>query len=467
MTIFSGSALALLLIFFPAPTQQHARDLANVLTALKFLSAYEGASSLSIAAQSTQPANPSMASASETSERKVTAYTLPPDLYRKARHLAQIAFWGQIVLFLYSIVALLLILKWRLAPKYRTWAEKASSNRFVQAAIFSPLILLTIAILESPGDIGQHWVSRKFGLSVQGWGSWSWDWTKSQFVSVIVGIIVIWILFAAIRKSPRRWWLWFWLALLPLLALGVFIEPLVIDPLFHKFVPLEGKDPALTASLEKMVTRAGENIPPQRMFWMGASEKSTGLNAYVTGIGSSKRIVVWDTTIAKMTTPQIVFVAGHETGHYVLYHIPKELTLESAAFLGLFYLGFLTIGWALARWGANWEIRAVGDWAALPALLLLLTIFSFAAAPLANAISRHYEHQADQYGLEITHGLIPDSPENAAQSFQILGEVDLADPAPNPLDVFLFYDHPPIPARVRYSLTYDPWAKGGTGEFVH
>src|SRR6185437_14097846 len=144
MTIFSGSALALLLIFFPAPTQQHARDLANVLTALKFLSA------------------------SETSERKVTAYTLPPDLYRKARHLAQIAFWGQIVLFLYSIVALLLILKWRLAPKYRTWAEKASSNRFVQAAIFSPLILLTIAILESPGDIAQHWVSRKFGAFQNG-----------------------------------------------------------------------------------------------------------------------------------------------------------------------------------------------------------------------------------------------------------------------------------------------------------
>src|SRR6185437_3854966 len=168
MTIFSGSALALLLIFFPAPTQQHARELANGITALKFLAAYEGTSSLSIAAQSTQPANPSTASASETSERKVTAYTLPPDLYRKARHLAQIAFWGQIVLFLYSIVALLLILKWRLAPKYRTWAEKASSNRFVQAAIFSPLILLTIAILESPGDIAQHWVSRKFGAFQNG-----------------------------------------------------------------------------------------------------------------------------------------------------------------------------------------------------------------------------------------------------------------------------------------------------------
>jgi Zn-dependent protease with chaperone function len=461
------SALALLLIFYPAPAQQRSPASASGTSAREFLSSYAGATSPRIAIDSMRPAALSAASTSEKSEEKVTAYTLPPDLDKKARHLAQIAFWGQIVLFLYSIVVLVVILKWRLAPKYRDWAEKASSNRFLQAMIFSLLILLTIAVLGSPGDIGQHWVSRKFGLSIQGWGSWGWDWTKSQFVSVIVGIIVIWILFAAIRKSPRRWWLWFWVATLPLTAMGIFIQPLVIDPLFHKFAPLSEKDPALTASLEKMVTRAGENIPPQRMFWMGASEKSMELNAYVTGIGASKRIVVWDTTISKMNTPQVVFVAGHETGHYVLYHIPKGLALVAAVFLGLFYLGYLSIGWVLGRWGLQWEIPGVNDWAALPVLLLLLTIFSFANNPLANGISRHFEHQADQYGLEVTHGLTPDSAEVAAQAFQILGEVSLSDPAPNPVDVFLFYDHPPIADRVRYSLTYDPWSHGGTGEFVH
>lgn len=467
--MLSSSALALLLIFFPAPTQQRSLALANGRSALTLLSAHNHPSSLGIAAQPSQSTQATRSPSVSTSEKKeeVTAYTLPPSLYQKARHLAQISFWGQIVLFLYSIVVLLAILKWRLAAKYRAWAEGASANRFLQAAIFSPLIVLTIAILGSPGDIGQHWISRKFGLSIQGWRSWSWDWTKSQIIAVIIGTIVIWILFAVIRKSRRRWWFWFWVASLPLIVLGVFIQPLVIDPLFHKFAPLAEKDPALTASLEQMVQRAGENIPPQRMFWMGASEKSTTLNAYVTGIGTSKRIVVWDTTISKMGTPQIVFVTGHETGHYVLYHIPKLLALNAAIFLALFYLGYLSIGWALARWGANWEIRGVGDWAALPALLLLLTIFSFAADPLTNAISRHYEHQADQYGLEVTHGLTPDSGEVAAQAFQILGEVDLADPAPNPVDVFLFYSHPPIPERVRYSLTYDPWAHGGTGEFVH
>ena len=95
-----------------------------------------------------------------------------------------------------------------------------------------------------------------------------------------------------------------------------------------------------------------------------------------------------------------------------------------------------------------------------------MSIFSFAANPVANAYSRHQEHQADQYGLEITHGLTPDWGQVAAQAFQKLGEVDLADPDPNPVDVFLFYDHPTMPDRVRFSLTYDPWATGRPGEFV-
>jgi STE24 endopeptidase len=93
-----------------------------------------------------------------------------------------------------------------------------------------------------------------------------------------------------------------------------------------------------------------------------------------------------------------------------------------------------------------------------------LSIFFFLARPVASAFSRRLEHQADQYGLEVTHGLTPDSGQVAAQAFQVLGEVGLADPDPNP--VIVFYDHPSIPDRVRFSLTYDPWSKGGQGEFV-
>jgi len=167
-----------------------------------------------------------------------------------------------------------------------------------------------------------------------------------------------------------------------------------------------------------------------------------------------------------MNTPQIVFVAGHEMGHYVLNHIPKGLAFFAVLLFIFFYIGYRAIGWVLARWGDAWGIRGVDDWASLPALILLLTILLFISNPINSAVSRYFEHQADQYGLEVTHGLTPGSGKVAAQSFQTLGKVDLADPEPNPFDVFMFYDHPPIGDRIHFALTYDPWSGGGQGEFV-
>ncbi|HEY1484411.1 MAG TPA: M48 family metalloprotease, partial [Candidatus Acidoferrum sp.] len=311
-----------------------------------------------------------------------------------------------------------------------------------------------------------NWIQRAYGLSVQSWGSWFWDWTKGEFLSVLLAILFVGILYSVIRKSPTRWWFYFWLVSLPIGLMLVFLQPLVVDPMFHKFEPLQQKDPALTAELEKMVQKAGENIPPERMFWMGAGEKTTALNAYVTGFGPSKRMVVWDTTIAKMSTPQIVFVAGHEMGHYVLHHIPKGMIFFAVLlFLG-FYVGYRSIGWVLAKWGPGWGIRGLEDWASLPALLLLLSVLSTAITPIGSTFSRYLEHQADQYGLEVTHGLTPDSGQVAAQAFNILGDIDLADPDPSRIAIFLVYDHPAIPDRIKFSLSYDPWGRGEQPEFA-
>jgi len=397
---------------------------------------------------------------------KITAYTLPPDLYKKAQDRSRIRFHLALISLVYGLAVLWLILHRKLSAKYRDWAEKFSARSVLQALVFSPLLLLTMASLTLPMDIYSEKVEKQFGISVQGWGSWSWDWIKAQLISLVVFTVLIWLLYIVIRRSPRRWWFYFWLVSLPIIVFIFFVTPWVIDPLFHKFEPLRQKDPPLTAALEGMVQRAGESIPPERMFWMGAAEKTTALDAYVTGFGASKRIVVYDTTIAKATIPQIVFVAGHEMGHYVLHHVPKSLVFFAVLFLLFFYAGYRLIGWLLARWGSKWAVRGLDDWASLPALLFLLSVFSFLANPLASAYSRHQEHQADQYGLEVTHGLTPDSGQVAAQAFQKLGEVDLGDPDPNPVDVFLFHDHPPLADRVQFCLTYDPWSKGETGEFV-
>jgi Zn-dependent protease with chaperone function len=418
-------------------------------------------------AQPQSQSAPAATPAASAQTSKVTAYTLPPDLYKKARERSRINFHLALIGFLYGLIILLLLLRWGVPSAYRDWAEKVSGRRFVQALVFAPLLLLTIAVLTLPLDIYGEIVEKRFGISVQGWGSWTWDWIKGELISLIIGTIFVWLLYIVIRRSPRRWWFYFWLITLPIGVFLFFIGPWVIDPLFHKFEPLQQKDPALTVALEQMEKHAGEDIPPERMFWMGAGEKTTGLNAYVTGIGSSKRIVVWDTTIAKMNTPQIVFVAGHETGHYVLHHIPKGLSFFAVLLLVLFYIGYRLIGWILRRWGPGWGIRGLDDWASLPVFMFLLSLFLFVTTPIGSAFSRHLEHQADQYGLEITHGLTPDSGQVAAQAFQVLGEVNLADPHPNPADVFLFYSHPPVPDRVRFSLDYDPWSSGRGGEFVN
>jgi len=409
----------------------------------------------------------SLNAAPQAATKIVTAYTLPPELYKKTERLSKIRLEFILVGTIYGLIVLWLILRLKFAPKYRDWAERASSNRFVQVLVFAPLLILTSDILGLPQEIYAHTVLRNYGLSVQGWGSWAWDQVKGELISIILGIILVAILYAVIRRSPKRWWFYFWLVSLPLVVLLTFLQPLIINPLFNKFEPLAQKDPALTAALERMVQRSGENIPPERMFLMGEAVKGTDLNAYVTGFGASKRMVVYDTTVAKMTTPEIVAVMGHETGHYVLNHIAKGLLISFAGLFIAFYLGFRLLEWLVARRGAAWGIRGVDDLASLPVLLLLLSIITFIASPVSNTVSRYFEHQADQYSIEVTHGLTPDAAQVGAQAFQVLGETNLEYPDPSPLNVLLTYDHPPTRDRMRFYLTYDPWSSGGTGEFVH
>jgi len=400
------------------------------------------------------------------SQQKVTAYTLPPDLYQKARTLGRIHFTLNLLNFFYGSFVLWLVLELKLAPKFRDWAHRVSSNRFVQAFVFTPALILMIAVFESPTTIYEHIVSRNYGLSVEGWGAFAWDWTKGIFLFMVIGSILVWILYSVARRSSRHWWFYFWLISVPLIVFMSFVEPFVVEPMFFTFAPLQQKDPAVVSELEKVVARAGLGISADRMFWMKASDKTPTMNAYVSGLGGSKRIVVWDTTVDKETTPEIVSVIGHEMGHYVLGHVWKGLIFTLGVLFVLLYLGYRSIGWVLARWAPRWGISGFGDWASLPVLLLLLSIFSFLFDPISNAYSRHIEHQADVYGLEVTHGILPHPAQAAADSFQVEGESALADPTPNRLDVFLFYDHPPISDRVRFLLNYDPWAPGKRPEFV-
>lgn len=416
------------------------------------------------AAATTGPAEETPSPVAEKEE--VKGYRLAPEKYEQAVAYSRARYRLYFVGFLYGLLILLIVLGARLAPRFRDWAERASARRFFQALVYAPLLLLTLGVLGLPTNMYGHWLSLKYEQSVQGWPSWFWDWTKGQLLGLVIGTILIWILYGVIRRSPRRWWFYFWLVSLPIIIFLQFVAPYVITPLFFKFEPLEQAQPALVTEIEKVVARGGLEIPRQRMFEMKASEKLKSVNAYVTGFGASKRVVVWDTTIGKMTIPQTLFVFGHEMGHYVLGHIIKGIAFFAAVLLVFLYLGYRGVHGLLRRWGERWRIRAVDDWASLPALMLLLSLFGFLASPITNGFSRYHEHQADVYGLEVIHGIVPDSQRAAADAFQILGEINLADPNPSPFIKIWLYGHPPLNERIVFAQTYDPWSKGEPPQFV-
>jgi len=396
----------------------------------------------------------------------VTEYTLPPGKLAKAEALYK----TRTVLYLIGlglgIVVLWVLLKLRVAPAIRDLAERASKNSFIQTAIFVPLLMLLIAIISLPIDIYEHHISRAYGLSVQAWGSWAGDWLKGEGVSLVLTVPMVFVLFLIIRKSPQRWWFYFWLLTVPLLVLLIFVAPVILDPIFNKFEPLEKTQPQLVSAIEKVTQRGGLNIPRDRMFEMEASEKVTTYNAYVTGMGTTKRVVVWDNTARDMTIPETLFVFGHEMGHYVLNHIYKGLAFFSVLIFVGFWLGRKMVLAILKRWGEHWRIRGITDLAALPVLMLALALLALVAEPIGNTFSRYQEHQADIYGLEVTHGLFPNNREVAASAFQKLGEKSYDYPTPNPLLVFWSYSHPTIAERIRFSLAYNPWHSAGGPKYV-
>ena len=397
--------------------------------------------------------------------RGPTEFTLSPEKRAQAVAYARARYGLHFAGFLWSVLVLLGILKWRLGPLFRDRAAKTSRRRFGQAAIFTALLLLTQSALELPTGAYGHHLSRLYGQSVQGWGSWLWDAAKNFLVALVVAIPLVWILYGILRRSPRRWWFYFWLAVLPILVFLIFLSPVVVEPLFFRFEPLAPRQPELARRIEEVTTRAGRHIPQSRMYEMNASTKYNSVNAYVSGLGASKRVVVWDTTIRRATVDQTLYVFGHEMGHYVLAHIPKTI-----AFLWLLFFVMLAAGAAIVRGllghGERWGIRGLDDWASLPVLLLLLTVFSELATPAVAGFVRAQEHDADVFGLEAIHGLVRDPQRTAAEAFQILGEVNLADPDPSPFIRFWLYDHPPLAERLRFAATYDPWSKGESPKYL-
>ncbi|MGI8744617.1 MAG: M48 family metallopeptidase [Bryobacteraceae bacterium] len=386
----------------------------------------------------------------------VASYTLPPDQYARAIAYAHARYALHFASFAVSVLVLAAMLRFRMASRLRRY----------HPAIVIGAVLILAALADLPLDAIRHSLGLRFDISVQSWPSWFWDWTKEQLAGLIIGISALWPFYILLRGSPRRWWIYAWLASIPISIASVYADPWLFEPLFNKFEPLARAHPELVAPIEGLLHRAGISIPSERLFQMDASTKTNSLNAYVSGFGPSRRVVLYDTIIRKESGPALLTTFGHELGHYALDHIGKGLLFGSVLFLIGIFLASRTIRFVIAGWGARLGIREVSDLASLPLFLLFIEVAGLVSEPLVNAYSRYQEHEADVYSLEVTHGVVPDAGQAAARAFQIEGETDLEEPTPNPFIVFWMYSHPPTAERLRFALEYDPWSQGRAPKYV-
>jgi len=413
--------------------------------------------------QSPEPAqNPPITGAKTETEQ----YTLSHARYEKAVAYSRAGYTLYFVWVALGLTVVWIFLRFGVAAAMRDFAERLTENRFLQGLVFIPILLIATNLFELPAMLYWHSLSLEYQQSVQGWGSWMYDWAKEEALVVGAALILGSILLYLIRRNPRRWWLHFWICALPIFFFVFFISPWFIDPLFFQYEPLERTNPELVTAIEKVTQRAGLSISRDRMFLMRASAKTNQINAYVTGVGASKRVVVWDNTINKTSLNETLFVFGHEAGHYVLGHVRNSFLALSLAFLIAMYLCFKTLHALLGKWGAVWRIYGPQDLSSLAVMLLIFKAFTFLGTPIESAYSRVQEHHADVFGLEVIHGIVPNSGEVAAHAFQVMGEEDLSDPNPPPFITFWLYSHPPLAERLVFAHTYDPWSKNQEPRYV-
>ncbi len=415
-------------------------------------------------------ATPQTSTLPETQAGPKEAYQLPPDKLAKAIAISRIRNVMNIVNGLWGIALLWLLLATGTAAWLENWANGLSRRRWIQGALFFAAFMVLTDLAALPFDLFSQYKEKSYAVSVQGWTSWFGDQGKSLGLTLLFGVPILLLFNWIVRRWPRRYWFGIWVATVPLIVFSVFVSPL-LSPLFNKFEPLEEHHAALVAKLEKVVAKTGINIPPDRMYLMKASAKYNGINAYVTGVGATKRYVMWDTATDRLPDDEILFVFGHESGHYVLKHIPKLIVGLSAGLFFVYWGCALLSAWLAKKFGARWKLGKGVDGNLLASrtgfvvLLFAITIAGFLMEPISNTFSRHFEHQADVYGQEAIHGIVPDPPKTAVSAFNHLGEAWLEDPNPSPFIEFWEFNHPSVQSRANFAMHYDPWKIGGHGKF--
>lgn len=338
------------------------------------------------------------------------------------------------------------------SAKLRSLAQRLGRFWIVTFGIYLVLYLAIDYAIDFPLHYYRGYVRlHEYGLSNQTFAKWFGDSLKGLGVSAVGGCLFAWVPFVLLARRPKRWWLDTSLLTIPFLFFVVLVQPLWVDPLFNKFGPM--KNQALEHEILALAKRAG--IEGSRVFEVEKSVDTKAMNAYVTGFLGSKRIVLWDTLLAKLDDKEVLAVMGHEMGHYVLGHIPRSILLSFFVTLAGLYFVDRSGRWLIAKFSGKFGFDRLSDIAAVPLLLLLLHVSTLVLGPVTNAYSRAQEHEADQFGLEATR-----LNRSTALAFAKLQRENLGNPRPGLVYKLWRSTHPSIAERIEFSNRYHPWTTG-------
>jgi len=325
-------------------------------------------------------------------------------------------------------------------------AYAGKQSKFALSAFYVLLFMFLLTLLNFPLTYYRSFVvEHYFDLSTEGFGDWLADFLKGELIGYLIMVILTPLAYWGIKRRAKDWWIWVSVASVPITIFMIVITPVYLDPLFNNYEPL--KDEALRDRILTMAENAG--ISGSRVFQVDKSKETQKVNAYVTGLFGTKRIVMWDTILEKMTHDELAFVMAHEMGHYILHHVWKFIGIFTLVLFVLLFLISRTIGFFIRRYGDRMGFHELSDIASLPLLMLMFSLLMFLITPILNAYSRSKEHDADVFGLELTK-----DGSSAATAFIKLANENLSNPSPNPFIEFWLYDHPPLSDRISFCRQY-------------
>lgn len=339
-----------------------------------------------------------------------------------------------------------LILLFGLSKAFKSWAESSSKYKLLQTAIYLIWLSFFAFLATLPLSYISYTLSKTYNISTQTFASWMKEELIDFWINYGTLLVIVPVLYWLMKKSVKRWWLYAWILSIPFTLFMMFLQPVIIDPLYNDFYPLKNKE------LETKILTLAEKakIPAEHVFEVDMSKETNSLNAYVSGIGSNARIVLWDTTLNKLSDDQILFIMAHEICHYVEKHIYIGIALYLLFSLIGLYLTYRIMNWVIARYGKELKIPDVKDIRSLPLFFMIISMLLFASSPFSNLISRYEEKRADRYAINMTQ-----NPEAAITSFQELTRSGLSQVNP-PLLVKIFrYSHPSMLERISMLEEYE------------